>query len=115
MATYFDKIGLSNMSNEEIALAINELENEKKRRTKIDKRNSAIEFRQALEKFINSGAYEDFEGFCSLSPYDIDLVFDCDCNWDESDINTVEMSVFNREILLCMKQELTQQIGNYEG
>ena len=32
MAKYFDNIGLSNMSNEELALAINELNEEKKRR-----------------------------------------------------------------------------------
>ena len=115
MNKIFDQLGLSNMSNEEIILAINELENEKKRRAKVDRRNSAIEFRQALEKFINSGAYADFEGTCSVSPYDIEFVLGCDCQWEEDDVDAVEISIFDRDILLCMKNELTQQIGNYEG
>ena len=34
MEKYFDNIGLSNMSNEELVLAINELNEEKKKREK---------------------------------------------------------------------------------
>ena len=37
MAKYFDNIGLSNMSNEELVLAINELNEEKKTRKRKEK------------------------------------------------------------------------------
>ena len=115
MEQFFEGLTLKQLSDEEIALAISELENEKKRRAKIDKQNSAIEFRQALEKFIKSGAYADFQATCSMTPYDIDFVLGCDCEWNEDDVDAVEVSVFDREVLLCMKNELTQKIGNYKG
>lgn len=115
MANIFDNKDLVKMSSEELVLAINELENEKKRRAKIDKRNSAIEFREALDKFMNSGAYGDFSIECALSPHDCDIIWDCDTEYSDYDIESIGFNAFDYDILLTMKNELTRRIGNYEG
>lgn len=115
MEKYFDKIGLSNMSNEELVLAINELENEKKRREKISKRQAALELREALGRFLDSGASEDFSLNIELMGCDVEVYFDDYKNYDETDVNYVVFDVFERDVLLHIKNELTRCIGNYEG
>ena len=51
MAKYFDNIGLSNMSNEEIVLAINDLNEEKKRRENEKKYQVALNLRNSRKAF----------------------------------------------------------------
>ena len=115
MAKIFDSLGLSNMSNEEIALAINELNEEKKRREKVGKRQAALELREALGRFLDSGASEDFSLDIELMGCDVEVYFDDYKNYDETDVNYVVFDVFERDILLHIKNELTRCVGNYEG
>jgi len=115
MEKMFDPVGLSNMSNEEIILAINELNEEKKRREKVSKRQAALDLRDALGRFLDSGASEDFSLDIELMGCDVEVYFDDYKNYDETDINYVVFDVFERDVLLHIKNELTRCVGNYEG
>ena len=106
---------INTLTNEEINEMLEELTKEKERRNKIDKRESALLLREALYNFLNSGAYADFSVVCALTPCDVDVFFDNDCDWRESDIDYVEFNPFEREVLLTILNELTRCIGNYEG
>lgn len=103
------------MSNEDLRELMKVLEGEKKRREKIDKRTSAIDLRDALSRFIDTGANYDFGATCSLTVCDVDVIFDFDSDATEDDIRNIEFNAFNRAILLDIRNELERCIGNYEG
>lgn len=115
MEKFFESNTLSRMSNEDIALAINELNEEKKRRQKINRRQAALELREALGRFLDSGASEDFSLDIELMGCDVEVYFDDYKNYDETDVNYVVFDVFERDVLLHIKNELTRCVGNYEG
>lgn len=115
MNAFLSERHLSEMSKEHIDLLIEGLTKEKERRAKLEKRNIVIEFREALDKFINSGAYGDFSIECALSPHDCDIIWDCDTECSDYDIESIGFNAFDYDILLTMKNELTRCIGNYEG
>jgi c-di-AMP phosphodiesterase-like protein len=109
MATYFEKIGLSNMSNEELVLAINELNEEKKRREKEKKYQVALNLRNALREFLDSGAEYDFSVVMGLSGCDLlDIEVDNVCDWCKDDINYVEFDPFDTSVLREIMNELTR-------
>ena len=112
MEKYFDKIGLSNMSNEELALAIKELNEEKQRREKQKKYQIALNLRNALRDFLDSGAECDYSvvysmSGCNLLDIEIDNV--CDCCKDE--VNYVEFDPFDTGVLREIMNELTRSLG----
>ena len=109
------ELNFTTLSNEELRELTRVLEDEKKRRERIDKRTSAIELREALGRFLDSGANYDFGTTCSLDTSDVDVLFYEDSYCSEGEVEWVEFNPFNREILLALKNELTRNIGNYEG
>ncbi len=109
------ELNFTTMSGEDLRELMRVLEDEKKRREKIDKRTSAMDLRDALGRFIDSGANNDFWTTCSLDTSDVDVTFYEDTICSEGEIEWVEFNPFNREILLALKNELTRNIGNYEG
>ena len=109
------ELNLTTISNEDLRELMRVLEDEKKRREKIDKRASAMDLRDALGRFIDSGANNDFWTACSLDTSEVGVVFYEDTICSEGEIEWVEFNPFNREILLALKNELTRNIGNYEG
>lgn len=109
------KFDLSNMSSEEIILAINELNEERKRREKMDKRRSAIALRDALKAFLDTGASEDFSRDIELVGGDVTVYLDDNRFFDDYDVDYVVFDVFEKDVLLQMLNELTGCIGNYEG
>ena len=114
MAKYFDKLGLSNMSNEELILAINELNEEKKRREKEKRYQVALNLRNALRDFLDSGAECDYSVIMGLSGSDLlDLEIDNDCDWCLDDVNYVEFDPFDTGVLREIMNELTRSLGKY--
>lgn len=109
------ELNFTTLSSEELRELTRVLEDEKKRRERIDKRTSAIELREALGRFLDSGANYDFASTCSLDTSDADVLFYEDSICSEGEVEWVEFNPFNREILLALKNELTRNIGNYEG
>ena len=110
------EMDFTRMSNADLKELMRVLDDEKKRRERIDKRASAMDLREALGRFIDSGANHDFSTVCSLDTSDVDIIFYDDCrNCSEEDIECVEFDPFDREILLMIKNELTWCIGNYKG
>ena len=72
--------------------------------------------REALHKFIESGAETDFSVIHTMSGCDlIDIEVECDCEWCQDDINYVEFDPFDTGLLRAILNELTRNIGNYEG
>lgn len=114
MEKFFESNTLSRMSNEDIILAMNELNEEKKRREKVSKRQAALDLRDALGRFLDSGASEDFSLDIELMGCDVEVYFDDYKNYDETDVNYVVFDVFERDVLLHIKNELTRCVGNYE-
>ena len=112
MEKYFEKIGLSNMSNEELALAINELNEEKKRREKEKKYQVALNLRNALREFLDNGAECDYSLVFGMSGCDLlDLEVECDCDYGREDINYVEFDPFDSCLLREIMNELTRSLG----
>ena len=112
MAKYFDNIGLSNMSNEEIVLAINDLNEEKKRRENEKKYQVALNLRNALREFLDSGAECDYSMVYGMSGCDLlDLEVDNDCDWCKDDLNFVEFNPFETCLLREIMNELTRSLG----
>jgi hypothetical protein len=112
MEKYFEKIGLSNMSNEELALAIKELNEEKQRREKEKKYQLALNLRNALRDFLDSGAECDYSMIMSLSGCDLlDLEVENDCDWCLDDVNYVEFDPFDTSVLREIMNELTRSLG----
>ena len=115
MEKFFESNTLSRMSNEDIVLAMNELEQEKARRKKVSRRQAVLDLREALSRFLDSGASEDFSLDIELMGCEVEVYFDDYKNYDETDVNYVVFDVFERDVLLHIKNELTRCIGNYEG
>lgn len=114
MEKMFDPVGLSNMSNEEIILAINELNEEKKRREKKKQYEITLNLRNALREFLDSGAECDYSMVMGLSGCDLlDIDVECDCDWGREDINYVEFDPFDTEILKNICNELTRCLGKF--
>ena len=112
MAKYFDKIGLSNMSNEEIVLAINDLNEEKKRREQEKKYQVALTLRNALREFLDSGAECDYSVVMGISGCDLlDIEVENDCDWYKDDLNYVEFDPFDTSVLREIMNELTRSLG----
>ena len=112
MEKYFDKIGLSNMSNEELVLAINELNEEKKRREKEKKYQVALNLRNALRDFLDSGAECDYSLVFGMSGCDLlDIEVDNVCDWCKDDLNYVEFDPFETCLLREIMNELTRSLG----
>ena len=112
MAKYFDKIGLSNMSNEEIVLAINDLKEEKKRREQEKKYQVALNLRNALREFLDSGAECDYSVVMGISGCDLlDIEVENDCDWYKDDLNYVEFDPFDTSVLREIMNELTRSLG----
>lgn len=109
------ELDLMKLTNEELNLLMNQIDQETKRRRRIDKRNAVLEFREALGKFLDSGANHDFNTECRLCMCDLDIVWGCDVDYDEEWIEDITFNPFERDVLLSIKNELTRQIGNYEG
>ena len=112
MEKFFESSTLSRMSNEDIALAINELNEEKQRREKEKKYQVALNLRNALREFLDSGAECDFSMVMGLSGCDLlDLEVECDCDYGREDINYVEFDPFDTMILKEIMNELTRSLG----
>ena len=112
MEKYFEKIGLSNMSNEELALAIKELNEEKQRREKEKKYQVALNLRNALREFLDNGAECDYSLVFGMSGCDLlDLEVECDCDYGREDINYVEFDPFDSCLLREIMNELTRSLG----
>ena len=112
MEKYFDKIGLSNMSNEELVLAINELNEEKKRREQEKKYQVALNLRNALRDFLDSGAEYDYSLIYGISGGDLlDIEVENDCEWYKDDLNYVEFDPFETCLLREIMNELTRSLG----
>lgn len=112
MNKMFDSVDLSNMSNEEIILAINELENEKTRRERERVSQSARNLRNALREFLDCEAEQDFSMVMGLSGCELlDIEVDNDCDWCKEDINYVEFDPFDTEILREIMNELSRCLG----
>ena len=112
MNKMFNNVDLSNMSNEEIILAINELNEEKKRREKEKKYQVALNLRNALREFLDNGAECDYSVVYGMSGYDLlDFEADYDCDYGTIDINYVEFDPFDTMILKEIMNELTRSLG----
>lgn len=112
MEKYFEKIGLSNMSNEELALAIKELNEEKQRREKEKKYQVALNLRNALREFLDSGAECDYSVVYGMSGCDLlDIEVECDCDYGKEDVNYVEFDPFDSCLLREILNELTRSLG----
>jgi hypothetical protein len=112
MEKYFEKIGLSNMSNEELALAIKELNEEKKRREQEKKYQVALNLRNALREFLDSGAECDYSVVMGMSGCDLlDIEVENDCDWYKDDLNYVEFDPFDTSVLREIMNELTRSLG----
>ena len=109
------ELNFTTISNEDLRELMRVLEDEKKRRERIDKRTAAMDLREALGRFLDSGANYDFSVVCSLDTSDADVIFYEDSYCSEGEVETIEFDPFNREVLLTIKNELTRCIGNYEG
>ena len=108
-------LNVEKLTNEQLVKLKDIIAKEEERRIKIDKRNAAIQFREALGNFIDSGACYDFAVVCCLDTGDADVIFYEDSYCSEGEVDTIEFNPFNREVLLVLKNELTRRIGNYEG
>jgi hypothetical protein len=110
------ELNFTTISNEELRELMRVLDDEKKRRERIDKRTSAMDLREALGRFLDSGANYDFGTTCSLEVSDVDVVFYNDNpTFSCEDVEWIDFNPFDREVLLSIKNELTRCIGNYEG
>lgn len=111
MSVCFDKTGLSNMSNEEIILAINELNREKQRREKEKKYQVALNLRNALREFLDSGTAYDYSIVYGISGADLlDIEVENDCDWYKDDLNYVEFDPFDTCLLREIMNELTRSL-----
>ena len=112
MSKIFNGIDLRNLDNEGLALAIKELNEEKQRREKEKKYQVALNLRNALREFLDSGAECDYSLVYGLSGCDLlDLEVECDANWYKDDLNYVEIDPFDTCLLREIMNELTRSLG----
>ena len=112
MNKIFNGVDLRNLDNEGLALAIKELNEEKQRREKEKKYQVALNLRNALREFLDSGAECDYSMVYGMSGCDLlDLEVDNDCDWCRDDINFVEIDPFDTCLLREIMNELTRSLG----
>ena len=105
----------TNLTNEEIVLLINDLQKEKTRREKEKKYQIALNLRNALREFLDSGAECDYSVVMGLSGCDLlDLEVENDCDWCLEDVNYVEFDPFDIGVLREIMNELTRSLGKLE-
>lgn len=116
MEKFFESNTLSRMSNEDIILAINELNEEKKRREQQKKYQIALNLRNALRDFLDCEAECDYSIVYGISGGDLlDIEVECDCNWYKDDLNYVEFDPFDTCLLREIMNELTRCLDKGEG
>ena len=99
----------TNLTNEEIVLLIDNLQNEKKRREKEKRYEVALNLRNALRDFLDNEAECDFSIVYGMSSDDLlDLEVDNDCVWCKEDLNYVEFDPFDTCLLREIMNELTR-------
>lgn len=102
----------TNLTNEEIVLLINDLQNEKKRREKEKRYEVALNLRNALREFLDNGAECDYSMVFGMSGCDLlDLEVDNVCDWCKDDLNFVEFDPFETCLLREIMNELTRSLG----
>ena len=112
MNKMFNGIDLRNLDNEGLALAIKELNEEKQRREKEKKYQVALNLRNALREFLDSGAECDYSVVYGMSGGELlGLEVEYDCNYSTEDINYVEFDPFDTMILKEIMNELTRSLG----
>lgn len=105
-------VNFSDWSTGELEALLKAVETEKKRREKEKKYQVALNLRNALREFLDSGAECDFAMVMGLSGCDLlDLEVDNDCDWCKEDINYIEFDPFDTEILKNICNELTRCLG----
>ena len=103
---------LTKLTNEELNLLADNLKNEKQRRDKEKKYQLALNLRNALREFLDSGAECDYAMVYSMSGCDlIDLEVDNICDWYKDDLNFVEFDPFDSCLLREICNELTRSLG----
>lgn len=110
----FNKIDLSNLSNEEIILVINELNEEKKRREKEKRYQVALNLRNALREFLDNEVECDYSvvvGLTGCELLDIDIDIEDAGDWCLDDVNYVEFDPFDTSVLKEIMNELTRSLG----
>ena len=112
MNKIFNGVDLRNLDNEGLALAIKELNEEKQRREKEKKYQVALNLRNALREFLDSGAECDYSVVMALSGCDLlDIEVDNVCDWYKDDLNYVEFDPFDTSVLREIMNELTRSLG----
>lgn len=112
MNKMFNGIDLRNLDNEGLALAIKELNEEKQRREKEKKYQVALNLRNALREFLDSGAECDYSVVYGMSGGELlDIDIDKDCDWYIDDLNYVEFDPFDTSVLREIMNELTRSLG----
>ena len=106
------ELDLTTLTNEELNLLVENLKNEKQRREKEKKYQLALNLRNALREFLDSGAECDYSMVYSMSGCDlIDLEVDNICDWYKDDLNFVEFDPFDSCLLREICNELTRSLG----
>ena len=112
MNKIFNNVDLRNLDNEGLAIAIKELNEEKQRREKEKKYQVALNLRNALREFLDSGSEFDYSVIVGISGGELlGLEVECDCDYGTEDINYVEFDPFDTEILRDIMNELTRSLG----
>ncbi len=112
MNKIFNGVDLRNLDNEGLALAIKELNEEKQRREKEKKYQVALNLRNALREFLDSGAECDYSVVYGMSGGELlGVEVESDCDYGTEDINYVEFDPFDTMILKEIMNELTRSLG----
>lgn len=100
------------LTNEELAILVESSQKEKQRREKEKKYQVALNLRNALREFLDSGAECDYSVIMGLSGSDLlDLEVENDCDWYLDDVNYVEFDPFDTNVLREIMNELTRSLG----
>ena len=104
----------TNLTNEELNLLVENLQNEKKRREKEKKYQVALNLRNALRDFLDCGAECDYSMVYGMSGCDLlDLEVECESNWYKDDLNYVEFDPFDSCLLKEIMNELKFNFNCY--
>ena len=72
----------------------------------------ALNLRNALRDFLDSGAEYDYSVIMGLSGSDLlDVDINSDCDWYIDDLNYVEFDPFDTSVLREIMNELTRSLG----
>ena len=104
----------TNLTNEELNLLVENLQKEKKRREQEKKYQVALNLRNALREFLDSGAECDYSVVMGISGCDLlDIEVENDCDWYKDDLNYVEFDPFDTSVLREIMNELTRSLGKF--